>query len=718
MAEGTTARQAVLAALWQGRDPFEGLSPDPARDDLQGWGSESPALAAALSVLRPRFIVEVGVWKGRSSIHMASIVKKLGLDAAIIAVDTWLGSAEHWVNATWRPALGLQDGYPTLYRTFVSNVLRAGMADVIVPLPLDFANAAEVLRMRGISPEILHIDAAHDFEGVAADLRIWWPRLAPGGAMIGDDYFPAGAPWPGVKAAFDGFIAEHGLRSRVQTPKITVFKPAPDPLATLPCSLADALRAGRPRSLALGSGLPTGLEAKIGRACADYDPALRIFGGEAARDHATPSDRAGADPDALRAAGVRADLAVLVEWPATLASRAGLVAWLRLLARSGVLLLMKPPVVDGDALPRLREWAAAGGFPLLEGPGGWAIARNVEALGPLLLRPGWKRVRASVLTRPVRVPVAPVPPDTGLEVAMARVNTKEWFAVVPGRGVLPAPSLQHKRRFPDAPQQIEIAYRRPALRLPDDKPVLLLGGARNYYHHLIDFCLRLFGSPGLDSADLRFLTCADSTPFHHPMREFFGLTGERVAFAPPDGGPVLCERLVIPATPVILAGEVLQPAAVAGLRRFAAARTVSGGVGEHLFISRSLAARGRLADEAPLAEALQARGFAILHLERMDFAAQVAAFLGARTIVGLHGAGLANMVFSPPGAVVVEIMDGAPPHPPFFERLAAGCGNHFLRVPAQGPLNGASLTVDTRAVLAAVDRALAMSTPAPNVHPA
>jgi hypothetical protein len=81
------------------------------------------------------------------------------------------------------------------------------------------------------------------------------------------------------------------------------------------------------------------------------------------------------------------------------------------------------------------------------------------------------------------------------------------------------------------------------------------------------------------------------------------------------------------------------------------------GDAEHIYISRRNAARA-LPGEAQLEALLVDRGFTILHLEEMDWTDQIRAFRGARIIVGPHGAGLANLVFTPPGARLVELTNG------------------------------------------------------------
>ncbi|GJE43028.1 class I SAM-dependent methyltransferase [Methylobacterium soli] len=207
-----TNRRAIIDALWHGRDPFTN-PPDSLRPpDLQGWRSLHPFLDEAVTEFRPGVIVEIGAWKGASTLHLARSLEAHGVEGIVIAVDTWLGAVDHWADATLFGELAMENGYPSLYRTFLANVLREGLADRVVPLPLDSVNAAELMRLRGLTADIIHLDAGHEEASVAADLRAWWPVLRPGGLLIADDYDSLGGRFPGVTRAVDAFCVAERVR--------------------------------------------------------------------------------------------------------------------------------------------------------------------------------------------------------------------------------------------------------------------------------------------------------------------------------------------------------------------------------------------------------------------------------------------------------------------------------------------------------------------------
>jgi len=214
-----TTRRYILDTLFFGRDPLKDFPKD-RPTDLQGWHSRHPYLTRAIAEVKPRIVVEVGVWKGGSVVTMAQEIRRLGLDAVVIAIDTWLGSSEHYLWEKFIPDLDFDFGYPRLYRKFAANIVNEGLQDQVVPLPLDSINGFQLLKARDIRPDVLHIDAGHDYLSVMADLKAWWPQLNAGGVLIGDDYFKpflGKGKWPEVRQAFDEFLGvtphalfEHG----------------------------------------------------------------------------------------------------------------------------------------------------------------------------------------------------------------------------------------------------------------------------------------------------------------------------------------------------------------------------------------------------------------------------------------------------------------------------------------------------------------------------
>ena len=182
---------------------------------VQGWVNKgfAEALRAALDAMPegPLLVVELGTWMGISTNMMANDIKGRGdrhAGSVVVAVDTWLGSAEHFLSPESTGCLIRDHGYPRLYRTFLQHTKQRLNHDIISPLPLPTMQAAFVLAASGVPVDLVYVDAAHDEAAVYADIRAYLPMLRPGtGRMIGDDW-----AWEGVRRAAERFAAEEGIR--------------------------------------------------------------------------------------------------------------------------------------------------------------------------------------------------------------------------------------------------------------------------------------------------------------------------------------------------------------------------------------------------------------------------------------------------------------------------------------------------------------------------
>jgi len=168
----------------------------------EGWFGNTKVLDDVTDRLKPDCIIEIGSWKGASAIYMAERLRKLNPNSAVICIDTWLGSTEHWLNAENREEMMMLNGRPRLYEQFMFNMVHKGLAQNIVPMPMPSRQAAALLTHSGMKFPMIHIDGAHDYNTVSGDLEEFWPLLLSGGVIVGDDHTMA---FPGVIQAVREF---------------------------------------------------------------------------------------------------------------------------------------------------------------------------------------------------------------------------------------------------------------------------------------------------------------------------------------------------------------------------------------------------------------------------------------------------------------------------------------------------------------------------------
>jgi len=211
--------ESVVRTLY-GHNIWENYSPTVA-EDAQGWNGDHPALNQLVAMNDNQVVIDVGVWKGMSTLAMAASMKKAGVNGCVISVDTFLGSQEHWTTGD-DGLFARHNGMPNLYQIFMSNVCHFGLTDYVVPLPQTSVSAAAIMKRLGVSATVVHIDAAHEYEEVLRDAQEYWDLLVPGGYLVGDDYH---VTWPGVVQAAGEFSAAKNAPLTIYAPKWILQKP-------------------------------------------------------------------------------------------------------------------------------------------------------------------------------------------------------------------------------------------------------------------------------------------------------------------------------------------------------------------------------------------------------------------------------------------------------------------------------------------------------------
>ena len=154
---------------------------------LHGWMNEANArhLEHLIGKNKPKVIIELGTWLGKSAMFMA---EKAGTDTVIYCID-------HWYPQEVDNIPELEKLLPTLYQQFLSNVVHKGLTQQIVPCRMWTAEAARAL---DIKADLVYVDASHEEPDVYHDVSEFYKKLNPGGVICGDDY-----DWKSVQAGVD-----------------------------------------------------------------------------------------------------------------------------------------------------------------------------------------------------------------------------------------------------------------------------------------------------------------------------------------------------------------------------------------------------------------------------------------------------------------------------------------------------------------------------------
>ena len=137
-----------------------------------------------------KHVLEIGSYRGLSAWCMAHCAK------SIMCIDTFRA----WSNGQTQNSI--EEGLTTL-DAFLQATAQFKNVDHFVGTSMEAKSAK--LRRRY---DMIFLDANHEYEEVKKDIRVWWPRLWPGGVLALHDY--GHDHYPGVKRAADEMFGDLG----------------------------------------------------------------------------------------------------------------------------------------------------------------------------------------------------------------------------------------------------------------------------------------------------------------------------------------------------------------------------------------------------------------------------------------------------------------------------------------------------------------------------
>ncbi len=167
-------------------------------DGVEGWLDLTEAQQLHHAAMRRAragreiHVVEIGSWKGRSTIALAAGLRDGGAIGTVHAIDSHglardggLAEADTW-------------------SAFLDNIASAGVADLVIPTR-GFSDDARRDFDDCWPVEVLYIDGSHELADVEQDVECWAPLLASGAVIGFND-----AGFPGV----EGAVRAHVLRRK------------------------------------------------------------------------------------------------------------------------------------------------------------------------------------------------------------------------------------------------------------------------------------------------------------------------------------------------------------------------------------------------------------------------------------------------------------------------------------------------------------------------
>ena len=166
---------------------------------MEGWCTYEKALALANLVLqvKPKTVVELGVFGGRSLVAMGLGMKRMQAPGLVYGVDPW--TTEAVLEGTMNEVDRIWWGQCNLGRVFGScleGIVNSGTAEWIRLLCCTSEQASKQFEQDSI--DILHIDSNHSEETSTKEVHLWFPKVKRGGHIWFDD-----TDWPTTQKAIE-----------------------------------------------------------------------------------------------------------------------------------------------------------------------------------------------------------------------------------------------------------------------------------------------------------------------------------------------------------------------------------------------------------------------------------------------------------------------------------------------------------------------------------
>jgi len=145
---------------------------EPKRIVFSTWIDHLPFAYDIVEAVRPKTVVELGVYNGLSFFAFCQSMTENNIDGVAYAIDCWEGD-EH------------TDAYDNSIFQDVQQHARENYRGITYLMKMFFSEALQHFDDDAI--DLLHIDGLHTYEAVKEDFETWYPKVRPGGIVLFHD---------------------------------------------------------------------------------------------------------------------------------------------------------------------------------------------------------------------------------------------------------------------------------------------------------------------------------------------------------------------------------------------------------------------------------------------------------------------------------------------------------------------------------------------------
>jgi capsular polysaccharide biosynthesis protein len=197
----------------------------------------------------------------------------------------------------------------------------------------------------------------------------------------------------------------------------------------------------------------------------------------------------------------------------------------------------------------------------------------------------------------------------------------------------------------------------------------------NYFHWTFEALAGLLIAREQLPRDARVVLRLDPAPFEAETLAALGIAPESIFVLPPERVVQFPELYVLPRP---FGKSAPAPIVASALRGLVPAQPDAARP-RRLYVAR--ASRRRIVNEDELRATLERHGFSEVSAEGLSVSDQTALFAQAEAVIGVHGAGLANSVYSPPGALLIELQpERREGLQLLYWNVASVCGLRYIRI--------------------------------------